>query len=89
MRGIPGVATKAQVVNVTEKAGSVTRAADATPQAANALGTVLGLFVGGNIQRTSAACVLTVDRAAYGAWVLNGVRAFNAEVARPAAAARP
>ena len=89
MRGIPGVATKAQVINVTEKAGTVVKSADTTPQAANALGSVLSLFGGGNTQRSSGEYVLTIDRDAFARGVLNGVRSFNAEVARAAATATP
>ncbi|MBL8307806.1 MAG: hypothetical protein JNM33_14005 [Rubrivivax sp.] len=89
MRGIPGVATKAQVVNVSEKAGAVTKTADTTPQTANAVSTVLSLFGAGNVQRSSSEYLLTIDREAYARGVLNGVRSFNAEVARAAAAATP
>lgn len=89
MRGIPGVATKAMVINVTEKAGSLAKAADTTPQAANALSSVLSIFGGGSIQRSSAEYVLTVDREAFRAGVMHGVRSFNAEVAKAAAAATP
>lgn len=88
MRGIPGVATKAQVVNVTEKAGQLVKTADTTPNAANTVSNVLSMLTGaGNIQRTSGEYVFTVDREAYGRGVLEGVRAFNAEVARVAATA--
>lgn len=89
MRGIPGVATKAQVINVTEKAGTLSKVADTTPQAANALGSVLSVFGAGNIQRSGSEYLLTIDREAYSRGVLNGVRSFNAEVARAAAAATP
>jgi hypothetical protein len=87
MRGIPGVATKTQLVNVTEKAGSLTKVADTTPQAANALSGALSLFGAGNIQRSGSEYLMTIDREAYSRGVLNGVRSFNAEVARAAAAA--
>lgn len=88
MRGVPGVATKAQVINVTEKAGQLAKTADTTPVAANVLGGVLSMLAGvGNIQRSSGEYVLTVDREAYSRGVLDGVRAFNAEVAKVAAAA--
>ena len=88
MRGIPGVATKEQVINTTEKAGELAKSADTTPQSANALGSALSALTGaGNIQRSSGEYVLTIDREAYTAGVLNGVRGFNAEVAKAAAAA--
>lgn len=88
MRGIPGVATKEQVINTTEKAGELAKSADTTPQSANALGSALAALTGaGNIQRSSGEYLLTIDREAYAAGVLNGVRSFNAEVAKAAAAA--
>jgi hypothetical protein len=88
MRGMPGVATKAMVVNVTEKAGSVAKTADTTPDAANALSSVLNLLSGsGAIKRSSGDYLLTIDREAYTRGVMTGVRGFNAEVARAAAAA--
>lgn len=89
MRGAPGVSTTEQLVNATESAGALVQTADTTPQAANALGGILSALSGaGNIQRSSADYSFTVDRAAYQAGVMNAVRAFNAEVARAAAAAR-
>lgn len=89
MRGIPGVATTEQVINTTEKAGELTKVADTTPQTANAVSSVLGMFGGGTIQKSSAEYQLAIDREAFAAGVLNGVRAFNAEVAKAAAAAKP
>lgn len=90
MRGIPGVATTEQVINVTENAGVLSKTADTTPQAANALGSVLGMLTGtGSIQTSSSAYQLAIDRVAYSAGVLQGVRAFNAEVAKVAASAKP
>jgi hypothetical protein len=89
MRGIPGVATKAMVINVTEKAGSIAKTADSTPQAANALSTVFSMFGAGQVQRSSGEYLLTIDRDAFRAGVLHGVRSFNAEVAKAAAAALP
>ena len=89
MRGAPGVSTTEQLVNATESAGVLVQTADTTPQAANALGGILSALSGaGNIQRSSADYSFTVDRAAYQAGVMNAIRAFNAEVARAAAAAR-
>jgi hypothetical protein len=52
-------------------------------------GSVLSLFGGGNTQRSSGEYVLTIDRDAFARGVLNGVRSFNAEVARAAATATP
>lgn len=89
MRGIPGVATKAQVINATEQAGELVKVEDTTPQAANALSTVFSMFGAGNTQRSSAKYALRIDRGAYRAGVLNAVRHFNAEVAKAAAAAQP
>lgn len=88
MRGAPGVATTEQVINVTEKAGELAKTADTTPTAANAVGTVLSVLTGfGSIQSSSAEYLLTIDRDAFTAGVLQGVRGFNAEVAKVAAAA--
>jgi hypothetical protein len=89
MRGIPGVATTEQVINTTDKAGELTQVADTTPQTANAVSTVLSLLGGGSIQKSSAEYQLAIDRDAFATGVLNGVRAFNAEVAKAAAAAKP
>ena len=89
MRGIPGVATKAQVINATEQAGELVKVEDTTPQAANALSTVFAMFGAGNVQRSSAKYELRIDRGAYRDGVLNAVRHFNAEVAKAAAAAQP
>ncbi|MBQ0932197.1 hypothetical protein KAK07_10170 [Ideonella sp. 4Y16] len=90
MRGIPGVATKQQVINVTEKAGTVTKVADTTPQTANALSGLLGALTGtGSISASSGQYKLTIDREAYTQGVMNGVRAFNAELAKAAAEAKP
>lgn len=89
MRGIPGVATKEQVINVAENAGTLEKIADTTPQAANVVSSALSLLSGaGTIKKTSGEYQLTIDRAAYSAGVLAGVRGFNAEVARAAAAAQ-
>lgn len=90
MTGIPGVATKQQVINTTEKAGTLTMVADTTPQAANAVSQVLNIFGGGGvIKSNSSEWQLAIDRDAYRKGVLNGAQAFNAEVAKAAAAATP
>lgn len=90
MRGIPGVATREQLINVTEKAGEVVKAEDTTPQAANMVSGLLSALSGaGKITASSGLYRLTVDRAAYTQGVMNGVRAFNAEVAKAAAEAQP
>lgn len=89
MTGIPGVATKEQAINVTEKAGALEKTADTTPQAANALSSVLGALTGkGSIQKSSGEYQLTIDRDAYTAGILNGVRGFNGEVAKAAGAVK-
>jgi hypothetical protein len=85
MSGIPGVATKEQAINVTEKAGVLEKTADTTPQAANVLSSVLGALTGkGSIQKSSGEYQLSIDRDAYTIGILNGVRGFNAEVAKVA-----
>ena len=90
MTGIPGVGTKQQVINVTEKAGHLAKTADTTPTTANALSGLFNSLSGaGNIQKTSSEYLFTIDRDAYAAGVMNGVHNFNAEVARAAASARP
>jgi hypothetical protein len=89
MSGIPGVATKEQAINVTEKAGVLEKTADTTPQVANALSSVLGALTGkGSIQKSAGEYQLSIDRDAYTAGILNGVRGFNAEVAKAAGAAK-
>ena len=89
MRGIPGVATTKQVINVSEKVGNLSSGVDASPVAANALGSALSaLGGGGNIQRTVSNYELSIDREAFAIGVMNGVQNFNAEVAKVAAAAR-
>lgn len=90
MRGIPGVATKQQIVNITEKAGTLQQTGDSSPQAANALGSVLSAISGaGNIQRSTSDYAFTIDRDAYLSGAMNGIARFNAEVARTAAEAKP
>lgn len=89
MTGIPGVATKQQVINVTEKAGTLEKSADTTPTTANALSGLFNSLSGsGNIQKTSSEYLFTIDRDAYAGGVMNGVHNFNAEVARAAASAK-
>lgn len=90
MRGIPGVATKSQLINATETAGTLAKTADTTPQAANAISAGLGsLFGGGAIQSSSGEYQLTIDRQAYAQGIMNGVSSFNAEVAKAATSAKP
>jgi hypothetical protein len=89
MRGIPGVRTKQQVINLTETAGTLRETANTTPHAANALSAGLAGFGSGNIQTQSRQMEFVVDRAAYAAGLMNGVAGFNAEVARVAAQAKP
>lgn len=89
MRGIPGVATRAQVINVSEKVGNLSTGTDASPTAGNALSSALSNFGSGDIQRSVTNYELTIDRDAYAAGVMNGVQNFNAEVAKVAASAKP
>jgi hypothetical protein len=90
MTGIPGVGTKQQVINVTEKAGALEKTADTTPTTANALSGLFNSLSGaGNIQKTSSEYLFTIDRDAYAGGIMNGVHNFNAEVARAAASAKP
>ena len=90
MRGAPGVQTKQQIINVTEKAGTLQQTANTTPQAANAVSGVLSMLSGaGNIQRSSGNYAFTIDRDAYTAGAMNGISRFNAEVAKAAAEAKP
>ena len=89
-RGMPGVATREQVINVSERVGTLSAGTDASPDAANALSGVLNALSGaGNIQRKVTNYVLTIDRDAFAAGVINGAYNFNTEVARAAAAAKP
>ncbi len=89
-RGMPGVATREQVINVSERVGTLSAGTDASPDAANALSGVLSALSGaGNIQRNVTNYVLTIDRDAFAAGVINGAYNFNTEVARAAAAAKP
>jgi hypothetical protein len=89
-RGMPGVATREQVINVSERVGTLSAGTDASPDAANALSGVLNALSGaGNIQRKVTNYVLTIDREAFAAGVINGAYNFNTEVARAAAAAKP
>ena len=87
MRGIPGVATTEQVINVTTKAGALEKSADTTPETANAVSKALSVFGGGAIEKSSGEYRLTIDRDAFSRGVLNGASAFNSEVAKVAAAA--
>ena len=90
MTGLPGVATTLPAQNVTENSGALTMVADTTPQAANAVSQVLNMFGGGGVIKSSKSeWQLAIDREAYRNGVLNGVRAFNAEVAKVAAQAVP
>lgn len=89
MRGIPGVRTRQQVINITELAGTLRQTANTTPHAANALSAGFAALGAGNIQTQSSQTEFLIDRAAYSAGVMHGVTGFNAEVARVAAAAKP
>lgn len=86
---LPGVSTKAAVINITPKAGDLVKAADTTPTAANALSKGLSMLSGaGSINSSSSDYVFNVDRNAYTAGALKGISDFNAEVAKAAASAK-
>jgi hypothetical protein len=90
VRGAPGVATQHLTINTTEGAGALVKTSDNTPTTANAVSNVLSRLTGlGSIKSVAHEYLMTVDRAAYMAGVMNGVRSFNAEVAKAAAAATP
>lgn len=78
---VAGVITKNYVTNITEKAGEMVKVEDTTPNAANGISKALSLFGGGSIKASSANYTLTVDPKAYTEGALNGITAFNAEVA--------
>lgn len=88
MRGIPGVATKAPVINISSNVGTLSKT-DTTPAAANALSKGLSMLSGaGSISASSADYTFSVDPAAYSSGAMKGIAAFNAEVARVAREAR-
>lgn len=88
MRGIPGVATKAPVINISSNVGTLSKT-DTTPAAANALSKGLSMLSGaGSISASSADYTFSVDPAAYSSGAMKGITAFNAEVARVAREAR-
>ncbi|WP_300455398.1 hypothetical protein [Accumulibacter sp.] len=82
--GFPGAVTREAMLDVSEKAGELTRTADATPLATDFSGSPNGAGKG---PQRSAAFLFTIDREAYAQGVMTAVRQFNAEVARLAAAA--
>lgn len=85
----PGVMTKAQVINITEKAGEMVKSADTTSNVANAISKGLSLLGGGgSITGSSAEYTFTLDRNAYMAGVLKGTGEFNDVVGKVAAAAK-
>jgi hypothetical protein len=82
-----GVVTKAQIDNVAEKVGTLSKE-DTTPTAANALSKGLSMLAGtGSITGNSANYVLTINPAAYKAGALKAIGDFNTEVAKAAAGA--
>lgn len=88
MRGIPGVATKAPVINISSNVGTLSKT-DTTPAAANALSKGLSMLSdAGSISASSADYTFSVDPAAYSSGAMKGITAFNAEVARVAREAR-
>lgn len=79
---LPGVVTKAAVVNISENAGTLSKV-DTTSNAANGLSKALSMLGGGgSISANSADYTFTIDKAAYSAGALNGIASFNAEVAK-------
>lgn len=81
------VMTKSAVINLSEKVGDLT-AQDTTDEAGNAISGALSALTGtGRISSKSGYYKMTIDPAAYEAGVLRGCKAFNAEVAKAAAAA--
>ncbi len=88
MHGIPGVATKAPVLNISTNAGTLSKT-DTTSNAANALSKGLSLLSGaGSITSNSADYTFTVDPEAYSTGAMKGISAFNAEVAKVAREAK-
>lgn len=88
MRGIPGVATKAPVLNISTNAGTLSKT-DTTSNAANALSKGLSLLSGaGSISSNSADYTFTVNPTAYTSGAMKGISAFNAEVAKVAREAK-
>lgn len=81
-RNLPGVVTKAPVVNISDKAGTLS-SVDTSPTGANALSKALSLMGGGgSISSSSSEYTYTIDQTAYSAAALNGFASFNAEVAK-------
>jgi hypothetical protein len=85
----PGVLTKKQVINITEKAGEMVKSADTTSGTANAVsGALSSVFGGGSIKASSSEYIFTIDRNAYIAGALKGTGDFNDVVAKVAVAAK-
>lgn len=79
---LPGVVTKAPVLNLTENAGTLSKE-DTTSGTANAVSKTLSLLAGGgSITGNSANYTLTIEPTAYTAGALRGITSFNAEVAK-------
>ena len=79
---LPGVVTKAAVINIGENTGTLSKV-DTTSNAANGLSKALSLLGGGgSISANSADYTFMIDKAAYSTGALNGMRGFNAEVAK-------
>jgi hypothetical protein len=90
MRGIPGVATKQQISDIAQNVGTLSQTADNTPQTANVLSSALSMLSGaGNVQRSSQDYAFQIDREAYLKGALNGIAAFNSEVAKSATEVKP
>lgn len=78
------------VVGLSDKVGELKMLEDTTSGAANAISKTLGFLSGtGSITSQSASYTMTIDREAYVAAAVGGMRKFNAEVAKVAAKQKP
>jgi hypothetical protein len=89
-RGMPGIALKGPVYNISSQVGSLSLLSDNTPQVANAVSTALNILTGaGNIQRSSQSYTFQIDPQAYTEAALKALGSFNSEAAKSAAEAKP
>lgn len=83
------VRLKEQIINVGENVGELTEQ-DTTDRAGNAVSAALSVLSGsGRISSKSGFYQLNIDRVAYETGLLRGVGAFNAEVGKVVAEAKP
>lgn len=88
MHGMPGVVSPYPFGNLTDHAGELTKE-DTTSKAGNAFAKGLSLLTGfGSVTGNSANYTLKIDHDAYLAGAMNGIGAFNTEVARIAQEAK-